>query len=151
MLRLFVDTPYRFEAVQLKDHACDRFVPAFQGGHIPEQLPWQLLAAHHHLERAIDRLSYEDLYDVLGGPPKRPVAELHHVSSFRCGVVAEKALAHGIGALGCRNCPVCLHDFSLGDQYRTLPCDHSFHSQCVDTWLLEYSGDCPVCRTTAVE
>ncbi|KAJ7974551.1 RING-H2 finger protein [Quillaja saponaria] len=47
------------------------------------------------------------------------------------------------------DCAVCLENFNMGDKCRLLPmCKHSFHVQCVDTWLLK-TPICPICRTRA--
>jgi hypothetical protein len=43
-------------------------------------------------------------------------------------------------------CMVCLESLSEGELLRQLPCQHSFHVSCIDPWLLERSGECPVCR-----
>ncbi|KAI3796521.1 hypothetical protein L1987_39194 [Smallanthus sonchifolius] len=43
-------------------------------------------------------------------------------------------------------CAVCLHDVDRGQRYRRLPqCHHSFHVDCVDTWL-QSRCTCPLCR-----
>ncbi|XP_038985126.1 RING-H2 finger protein ATL74-like isoform X2 [Phoenix dactylifera] len=55
------------------------------------------------------------------------------------------------GEKGCSpiECAVCLESFKMGDRCRLLPvCKHSFHAQCVDSWLLR-SPICPMCRTSA--
>ncbi|KAF8378303.1 hypothetical protein HHK36_029642 [Tetracentron sinense] len=45
------------------------------------------------------------------------------------------------------DCAVCLDNFKMGDKCRLLPiCLHSFHAQCVDSWLLK-KPICPICRT----
>ncbi|EKM54538.1 uncharacterized protein PHACADRAFT_196968 [Phanerochaete carnosa HHB-10118-sp] len=51
-------------------------------------------------------------------------------------------------AIGRETCPICIVDFEEGDDLRVLPCEghHRFHQQCVDQWLLELSGSCPLCR-----
>ncbi|RMZ86117.1 hypothetical protein DV737_g18, partial [Chaetothyriales sp. CBS 132003] len=33
-----------------------------------------------------------------------------------------------------------------GEEMRVLPCNHKFHPDCVDPWLLNVSGTCPLCR-----
>ncbi|KAL6182411.1 PREDICTED: putative RING-H2 finger protein ATL61-like [Fragaria vesca subsp. vesca] len=44
-------------------------------------------------------------------------------------------------------CAVCLEDLKTGEKCRLLPnCGHSFHAQCIDSWLLK-TPVCPVCRS----
>ncbi|XP_022854158.1 RING-H2 finger protein ATL56-like [Olea europaea var. sylvestris] len=46
-------------------------------------------------------------------------------------------------------CAVCLENFKVGEKCRLLPlCNHSFHADCVDLWLLR-TPICPICRTCA--
>mmetsp|Transcript_37721 Transcript_37721/g.117585 ORF Transcript_37721/g.117585 Transcript_37721/m.117585 type:complete len:290 (-) Transcript_37721:99-968(-) len=47
-------------------------------------------------------------------------------------------------------CLVCLQDLAEGDELRTLPCAHFFHTACIDTWLRERSCSCPTCRHQVV-
>jgi len=42
-------------------------------------------------------------------------------------------------------CQICMEDFEEGDDLRTLPCFHLFHSHCVDQWL-KVNSICPICR-----
>ncbi len=42
-------------------------------------------------------------------------------------------------------CVVCLETMGAGEQAAVLPCTHTFHSDCVKTWL-SVCGTCPVCR-----
>ncbi|KAK4313522.1 hypothetical protein Pmani_015137 [Petrolisthes manimaculis] len=41
-------------------------------------------------------------------------------------------------------CVICMIDFSVGDQVRYLPCMHTYHTQCIDDWLMR-SFTCPSC------
>jgi hypothetical protein len=41
-------------------------------------------------------------------------------------------------------CSICTEDFEMGQDLRVLPCDHKFHPECVDPWLLNVSGTCPL-------
>lgn len=41
-------------------------------------------------------------------------------------------------------CPICTDDFIKGQDVRLLPCKHKFHPECVDPWLLNVSGTCPL-------
>ncbi|KAF9984573.1 hypothetical protein BGZ75_003872 [Mortierella antarctica] len=43
-------------------------------------------------------------------------------------------------------CSVCKEDYGVGDELRELPCEHFFHVQCVDYWIKNVKGTCPICR-----
>ncbi|KAI1266241.1 hypothetical protein F5Y18DRAFT_24610 [Xylariaceae sp. FL1019] len=49
----------------------------------------------------------------------------------------------GDGHLGCS---ICTEDFTKGEDVRVLPCNHKYHPACVDPWLVNVSGTCPLCR-----
>jgi hypothetical protein len=42
------------------------------------------------------------------------------------------------------SCSICTEDFTKGQDIRVLPCNHKFHPDCVDPWLLNVSGTCPL-------
>lgn len=49
------------------------------------------------------------------------------------------------------DCAVCLEKFMMGEKCRLLPsCNHSFHAECVDMWLLR-TPICPICRAVAAD
>lgn len=49
------------------------------------------------------------------------------------------------------DCPICLGEFEDGENLRVLPkCNHGFHVQCIDTWLVCHSS-CPTCRQSLLE
>lgn len=41
-------------------------------------------------------------------------------------------------------CTICTEDFTIGEDVRVLPCDHKFHPPCIDPWLVNISGTCPL-------
>jgi hypothetical protein len=41
-------------------------------------------------------------------------------------------------------CSVCLGEYEINQQLRTLPCAHHFHQPCLDEWLTK-STSCPLC------
>ncbi|OMO52240.1 Zinc finger, RING-type [Corchorus capsularis] len=43
-------------------------------------------------------------------------------------------------------CYICLAEYEEEDKIRVLPCHHEFHMSCVDKWLKEIHGVCPLCR-----
>ncbi|KAH7348819.1 hypothetical protein BKA65DRAFT_268437 [Rhexocercosporidium sp. MPI-PUGE-AT-0058] len=45
-----------------------------------------------------------------------------------------------------KECSICISDFSNDEEVRVLPCNHRFHPECIDPWLLNISGTCPICR-----
>jgi len=48
-------------------------------------------------------------------------------------------------------CPICIQEYAKNDVIRQLPCDHHFHKTCVDPWIVNYRGDCPMCRQDIVD
>jgi len=44
-------------------------------------------------------------------------------------------------------CFICLADFDEEDTIRKITCEHIFHKDCIDPWLLKESYKCPVCRS----
>ena len=43
-------------------------------------------------------------------------------------------------------CTVCFQEVKVGQKVLTLACKHGFHNACIERWLLEESGTCPICR-----
>ncbi|KAA8546867.1 hypothetical protein F0562_003296 [Nyssa sinensis] len=49
-----------------------------------------------------------------------------------------------------KECVVCLSIFEEGDEIRKLKCEHTFHRDCLDTWLQQDQATCPLCRKTVL-
>jgi hypothetical protein len=43
-----------------------------------------------------------------------------------------------------QQCSICTEDFKVGEDVRVLPCKHQFHPACIDPWLINVSGTCPL-------
>ncbi|KAG8478161.1 hypothetical protein CXB51_027942 [Gossypium anomalum] len=43
-------------------------------------------------------------------------------------------------------CAICLEDYKDGEILKILPCQHDFHSSCVESWLTKWGTFCPVCK-----
>jgi len=58
---------------------------------------------------------------------------------------------HRAGPRQCQEeCPVCFLPYEEGEELRTLPCLHAFHTECIDRWLTsrrESALCCPICHT----
>jgi hypothetical protein len=51
------------------------------------------------------------------------------------------------------HCVICIEQFQDGDRLRVLPCEHRFHTSCIDKWLSGsyshedcFTGLCPTCK-----
>lgn len=42
-------------------------------------------------------------------------------------------------------CPICHADYHADDMIATLRCGHSYHRECIWTWLMK-ERECPICR-----
>ncbi|KAM1356701.1 hypothetical protein ACFX13_031518 [Malus domestica] len=51
----------------------------------------------------------------------------------------------------CTACAICLEDFADGDSCQIFSlCNHIFHSNCIDNWLMN-KPTCPVCRNCIID
>lgn len=41
-------------------------------------------------------------------------------------------------------CTICMELYILGQELKLLPCAHRFHSHCIETYLKEFSIQCPL-------
>lgn len=48
-------------------------------------------------------------------------------------------------------CSICKMDYLPTDEIRHIKCNHVFHKECIDPWLLNENYKCPVCREEVAE
>ncbi|OQR92542.1 caltractin [Achlya hypogyna] len=48
-------------------------------------------------------------------------------------------------------CSICLETFEQDMWVKVLPCAHEFHDNCIDPWLENRNGNCPLCKREALE
>ncbi|XP_030949704.1 serine/threonine-protein phosphatase 7 long form homolog [Quercus lobata] len=48
-------------------------------------------------------------------------------------------------------CYICLAEYEEGETIRVLPCCHEYHMPCIDKWLKEIHGVCPICKGDVCE
>ena len=41
-------------------------------------------------------------------------------------------------------CTICMEEYTLGQSLKLLPCKHLFHTKCIETYLKEFSVQCPL-------
>ena len=79
-------------------------------------------------------------------PPKDTESTHEEATQATDGVGAATAKPSSTNEDSSLGCSICTEDFNQGEDVRVLPCDHRFHPECVDPWLLNVSGTCPLCR-----
>jgi len=47
-------------------------------------------------------------------------------------------------------CRICLEHYEDGDEVKTLPCFHFFHTECIDKWF-QFSDECCICKNSLTE
>ncbi len=86
--------------------------------------------------RAADRPVSKDLAD------QKP--DLIKTETANGKTKPEDETADGSHAENGLACSVCTDDFIKGQDIRVLPCSHKYHPECIDPWLLNVSGTCPL-------
>ncbi|CAM9239071.1 unnamed protein product [Phaeothamnion confervicola] len=74
------------------------------------------------------------------------------IAAAATAVAAAEGQGEAGGAVGDTlvTCAVCLDDYEEGDVLKVMPCGHAFHAACIDPWLRDKSGRCPMCKAEAL-
>ncbi|XP_042488825.1 E3 ubiquitin-protein ligase RLIM-like [Macadamia integrifolia] len=96
----------------------------------------------------------EALFEVLDGIHRQPLSLSLTVPAPESIVNSFPLKSHKSTADGgndAEQCHICLAEYEEGDKIRVLPCRHEYHMACVDKWLKEIHGICPLCRGDVCE
>lgn len=82
------------------------------------------------------------------GQPRRDKLSEVEVNAMFPAFEFTKVEVNALCAVGDASCSVCLCSFEEREMLRRLACGHSYHSECLDQWLLT-NATCPRCRKSA--
>jgi hypothetical protein len=77
-----------------------------------------------------------------------PECQSGRISTRRGDTLIAAVRACVRGCVGAQ-CSICLGEFETGEHLRRLPCQHSFHSDCIASWL-GVKHTCPLCVAPVV-
>ncbi|KAG7387534.1 RING finger protein 11 [Phytophthora boehmeriae] len=113
----------------------------------------QLTDVQPSLDYRIVSVETEDANTIAPPPPTDQNGRRPHTSKSRG---ASTSLIHQLPTYifsaakdhddrGTPDCLICRCCFEVGEEIKSLPCFHSYHSDCVDSWL-SLNKVCPVCQ-----
>jgi hypothetical protein len=82
--------------------------------------------------------------------------ELRQDSAEIGEVTASQALVDSLprmsaGDCDATECAICFDDMSRETRVVVLPCNHAFHPECAEKWLVNRKGTCPLCSLAVTE
>ncbi|XP_071550451.1 uncharacterized protein [Panulirus ornatus] len=77
-------------------------------------------------------------------PPSQLTEEEQVKIAKRMGLITHLPCGIFDGTKKSGECVICMIDFTVGDRVRYLPCMHTYHTECIDDWLMR-SFTCPSC------
>lgn len=117
----------------------------------PPLVPLANMAAtpsrHPHVSPELVRLQYRELtpedYELLclldETLPKRGTASVNLVSRLPCLLACD---------CDATECQICLGELQNHTRVSRLPCNHVFHPECIQKWLTQCNGTCPLCLSS---
>lgn len=140
--RLFTPAPQTF-AVSANGRAMVFHPPAINA--IPSFAPYVLVDHHHHhhphAQWAAGPITLRQLAEFMDLPQGATQQLIEQCTASHSYQPPAKAVPEGEED----KCAVCLSEFERDEHVRTLPCNHIFHVECIDRWLV-FNKKCPVCR-----
>mmetsp|Transcript_53442 Transcript_53442/g.137897 ORF Transcript_53442/g.137897 Transcript_53442/m.137897 type:complete len:480 (-) Transcript_53442:44-1483(-) len=164
LMRFGVNDQFTYQGVQFKVVCCEPNGPARIGRNttifcegvlhpsLRNLLPPELLEQLSNLPPGLQMLLLNT--EALAGGYEERLMEVQEMLSRRRGLANEtiervERFSWPAGDSGGSDeqtvCMVCLSNFSNDEECRRLPCNHVFHSGCIDEWLRRCT-DCPICK-----
>ena len=109
---------------------------------------FSFLNEHSGLPNSTIRNFRNVLAGFMNGPQQRTMDNVHvvleekQINELKKLKYTPACKAEGIYT----KCTICLAPFENDEILTILPCDHGFHSECINNWLKDYSYKCPICR-----
>jgi hypothetical protein len=91
-----------------------------------------------------DSSGSDSVGDVAAGGWRRRQSELEQETAEDYDISCLEIKTLSCSAEG--SCPVCQSEWEAGDEVRILPCEHQFHTKCIDQWLMRHRASCPLCK-----
>eukprot|EP01012_Entosiphon_sulcatum_P000823 TRINITY_DN10144_c0_g1_i1.p1 TRINITY_DN10144_c0_g1~~TRINITY_DN10144_c0_g1_i1.p1 ORF type:complete len:558 (-),score=50.09 TRINITY_DN10144_c0_g1_i1:102-1775(-) len=88
----------------------------------------------------VDNMSYEELLEL-----EERIGKVNTgVSGDRLESLTSRSVLSTVPTSD-STCCICVSEYEVSEEIRTLPCSHFYHRECVDKWLAE-NRTCPVCK-----
>ena len=93
----------------------------------------------NNLENIIDRDYISQQIDEAIEKNEKKKLNQDQIDKFICEKYGNKKRNENV-------CSICYNKYEEKDLIRILKCNHFFHKECVDDWLLNYNSNCPCCK-----
>jgi len=85
-------------------------------------------------------------FEIMSIPHKKlTMEELNEKAPLRCSGLHNNDSEAKTEYEYCEHCSICYENMNFKELFRTLPCCHSFHTNCIDNWIISNST-CPICK-----
>ncbi|XP_047339187.1 uncharacterized protein LOC124942685 [Impatiens glandulifera] len=124
--------------------SCDSLAPSEESGTLAS-ISWIVMLAEALFE-VLDEVHNQPFSLSLASlPAPESIVNSFPIKSHQKLVTADGILSNE------EQCHICLDEYEEGEKIRVLPCRHEYHMVCVDKWLKEVHGVCPLCRSNVCE